>query len=99
MLFRSGYSGRLGIYELLLASHAIQQLVVQRVSAAVIKEQALQEGLATLRSSGWQRVLSGVTTVEEVMRVTKDDELGSKPAAAPKAPGEDPVILAIPGGA
>lgn len=90
----SGYSGRIGIYELLLATPAVQQLVIARSSAAVIQQQSLAEGMTTLRQSGWRRVLDGKTTVEEVLRVTKEESLSARPASSQ---GEEPVILAIPG--
>jgi general secretion pathway protein E/type IV pilus assembly protein PilB len=77
---QSGYSGRVGIYELLRPTPAIQPLILNRGTSSEIKAQAVADGMATLRSYGWKRVLEGVTTVEEVMRVTKEDEVFSPPA-------------------
>jgi general secretion pathway protein E/type IV pilus assembly protein PilB len=68
-----GYRGRLGIFELLVATDQIRHMTVDRVSATVILKQALSDGMMTLRQDGWRKVLSGQTTVSEVLRVTKGD--------------------------
>jgi type II secretion system protein E len=70
----TGYTGRTGIYEILVVSDAIRQMIVERKSAADIKIQALAHGMRTLRIDGWRKVLAGVTTLEEVIRVTSEDE-------------------------
>ncbi len=70
----TGYSGRTGIYEILSVSDAIRQMIVDRASAADIKTQALEHGMRTLRTDGWRKALAGVTTLEEVIRVTSEDE-------------------------
>ena len=70
----TGYSGRTGIYEILAVSDAIRQMIVDRASAADIKTQALAHGMRTLRTDGWRKALAGVTTLEEVIRVTSEDE-------------------------
>ncbi len=66
----SGYLGRLAIYEVCLVTPAIEDLIVNRASSAQIKETAISEGFITLREYGWQKVLSGDTTVEEVLAAT-----------------------------
>lgn len=66
----SGYKGRIGIYELLKVSPAIQELVLKRVSADDIRAAAVKEGLSTLRTGALEKLLSGLTTPEEVARVT-----------------------------
>ena len=71
----TGYAGRTGIYEILLISDAIRQMVVERRSSADIKIHALEHGMRTLRMDGWRKVLGGVTTLEEVIRVTSEDEV------------------------
>ena len=76
-----GYQGRTGIYELLLNSEAIQALVIDRAAATVIGQQARSEGMLTLRDYGWDRALAGVTSIEEVLRVTQAAE---DPEAEPK---------------
>jgi general secretion pathway protein E/type IV pilus assembly protein PilB len=70
---QTGYRGRLGIFELMVTGDTIRELCVQRVNAAVIRNQALKEGMITLRQDGWRKVLAGVTTVEEVARNTQGD--------------------------
>jgi general secretion pathway protein E/type IV pilus assembly protein PilB len=69
----NGYRGRLGIYELLVSNEEIRQLATQKVSSQVIKQAAMKAGMQTLRADGWQKVLDGITTVDEVLRVSKAD--------------------------
>ena len=68
-----GYLGRLAIIEALPVSEAIRRLVIKRASAAVIKNQAVSEGMKTLRMAGIDKALEGATTLEEVWRVTAED--------------------------
>jgi general secretion pathway protein E/type IV pilus assembly protein PilB len=70
---QSGYRGRMGIYELMVTGDTIRDMCVQRVNAAVIRNQALKEGMITLRQDGWRKVLQGKTTMDEVARVTAGD--------------------------
>jgi type II secretion system protein E len=70
---RTGYRGRMGIYELLVSNEAIRQLATEQVSSEVIKQAAIKSGMQTLRTDGWNKVLAGTTTIEEVLRVTKAD--------------------------
>ncbi|NLE57344.1 MAG: hypothetical protein GX616_03225 [Planctomycetes bacterium] len=65
-----GYRGRIGIYELLLMNDELRELVVQRASAGRIRHVGLNNGLKLLRLDGWDKVLAGHTTCEEVLRVT-----------------------------
>lgn len=67
---QSGYKGRIGIYELLKVTLSIQELVLKRASADDIRAAAIKEGLSTLRISALEKLLSGLTTPEEVARVT-----------------------------
>ena len=69
----SGYRGRTGIHELLIASDFIRDLVVQRVNSAVIRMEALKAGMRTLRQDGWLKTLNGTTTIDEVARTTAGD--------------------------
>jgi general secretion pathway protein E/type IV pilus assembly protein PilB len=66
-----GYRGRLGLYELLVTTEEIRQLSHDRVSSWVIEKAAVEKGMRTLREDGWLKVLSGRTTIDEVMRMTK----------------------------
>ena len=70
-----GYRGRVGIFELLVASDRTRQLAHDRASTWAIHQAALEEGMTTLRDDGWRKVLAGRTTVEEVARVTKANTL------------------------
>ena len=69
----NGYSGRAGIYELLEVDDEIKTLVVARSESSRIKRKAIENGMRTLRDDGAIKVLQGVTSVEEVMRVTAED--------------------------
>ncbi|MFM7115973.1 MAG: GspE/PulE family protein [Planctomycetota bacterium] len=68
-----GYAGRLGIYELLVATEKIRELAHDRVSSWEIKKAACEEGMSTLRDDGWMKVIAGKTSVDEVVRITKSD--------------------------
>lgn len=70
---QSGFRGRTGIYELMVTGDTIRDLVVQRINASVIRKQALKEGMITLRQDGWRKVQQGITTIDEVARVTAGD--------------------------
>lgn len=67
----SGFRGRTGIFELLLMNDEIRELVMQRSGTARIIEAARRNGLILLREDGWRRVLDGITTPEEILRVSK----------------------------
>jgi general secretion pathway protein E len=71
--FQTGYRGRTGIYELMLINEDIQNLIYNRESAGTIKRAALDAGLQTLRMDGARKVVAGITTVSEVLRVTQSD--------------------------
>src|SRR5208283_3587626 len=66
----TGYKGRIGIFELLVVSEPIRDLILQRAATNVIAKKARQEGMMTMREDGWQKVLAGITTIEEILRVT-----------------------------
>lgn len=72
--FNLGYSGRLSIGETLVMSPTLRDLVLKREQEHVIKKVARQEGMKTLREEGISTVLKGLTTLEEVLRVTTGDE-------------------------
>ncbi len=69
----SGFRGRTGIYELMVTGDTIRDMCVERVNASAIRNQALKEGMITLRKDGWRKVLMGQTTIDEVARVTAGD--------------------------
>lgn len=70
-----GYRGRTGIHELLLLDDMLRTLVMQRADAATIRRAAQAKDMRTLRDDGVEKVLAGVTTVEEVLRVTQEELL------------------------
>ena len=69
----TGYRGRQGLYEVMEMTDAIRQLVLDRASAKMIKMQSMKQGMLTLRMCAIRKILSGATTVEEMMRVTQSD--------------------------
>jgi general secretion pathway protein E len=69
----TGYLGRVGIFELLLATPEICKLIVQRSDANTIRALATSQGMRVLREDGWQKVRDGVTTLAEVLRVTREE--------------------------
>jgi len=71
--FQTGYRGRTGIYELLMISEEIQEMIYKRETAGAIKKLALEAGMQTLRMDGTRKMLAGITTISEVLRVTQAD--------------------------
>jgi len=66
----TGYKGRIGLYEVMEISESIRDLIMVGATAVEIKRKALEEGMLTLRQSGLQKIKTGVTTIEEVLRET-----------------------------
>jgi general secretion pathway protein E len=71
--FNSGFAGRTAIYEVMPIDAVIQEQIVNKASASEIKRGAIQRGLRTLRMDGIEKLLAGITTPEEVLRVTQLD--------------------------
>lgn len=69
----TGYRGRKGIFELLVVSDDVRNLVMGKANASEIRRLALKEGMKTLRMDGADKVVNGITSMEEVLRVTQDD--------------------------
>ncbi len=67
-----GYSGRAGLYEVMDVTEEIQQLIVSRATSAEIQRKAVEQGMITMRQDGYLKALQGITTLEEVNRVTSD---------------------------
>lgn len=67
----TGYLGRIAIYEVMPISEKIAKMVVEKTSAAAIQRQAMDEGMLTMKQDGFVKVLEGVTTLEEVLRVAQ----------------------------
>lgn len=72
--FNTGYSSRVGIAEVLLISPAVRDLILTHAQERLIKDQARKEGMRTLREEGLGAAMRGLTTLEEVLRVTAPDE-------------------------
>ena len=68
---KTGYKGRAGIYEILIMTEDIRKLILQKSSDDVIERKARDMGVKSLLQSGWEKVFAGVTTPEEVRRVTQ----------------------------
>ncbi len=68
-----GYAGRAALLEVLPVTESIRRLIIKRASASVIKNQAIQEGMKTLRMAGLDKARDGITTLEEVFRITSED--------------------------
>ncbi|TNE50556.1 MAG: type II secretion system protein GspE [Deltaproteobacteria bacterium] len=69
----SGYSGRMGIYELLTIDDEIRSMVIRNETSGAIKQRAAQKGMKSLRDDGAAKVLQGITSIEEISRVTQED--------------------------
>ncbi len=69
---QGGYKGRIGIYEVLNNSVAVQKLIVANATTNQLQDQAIGEGMMTMQQDGLIKALRGVTTIEEVLRVTKE---------------------------
>jgi len=69
----TGYLGRTGIYELLLVTDSIKAAVLRNPDSGTIKKTALSQGMRTLRQDGARKIISGTTTIEEVLRVTQEE--------------------------
>ena len=68
---QTGYLGRTGIYELLVVDDRIKEMITSRCDCHTIKEYAVKKGMNTLRDDGLQKALAGVTSPEEICRVTQ----------------------------
>ena len=69
-----GYRGRIGIFEVLLMTEEIRAMALKQASTSEIRRLAIQLGMKSLREDGWRKVAAGLTTVEEVIRLTQEDE-------------------------
>ncbi len=69
-----GYSGRAGLYEVMDVNEKIQNLIVAHATSSEIQRKAQEQGMVTMRQDGYLKVLQGITTIEEVNRVTSDTQ-------------------------
>ena len=68
----NGYQGRTGIYEGLKVSENIQKLIMTNASSTELRDQAIKDGMVPMQVDGLIKILRGITTVDEVMRVSKE---------------------------
>ncbi|MCA9055953.1 MAG: type II/IV secretion system protein, partial [Planctomycetaceae bacterium] len=69
----TGYTGRTGVYELLVADADIRKLCAESASTGDIRNHALEHGMMTLRQSGYRKAIEGITSLEDVLRITRGD--------------------------
>lgn len=72
---KTGYLGRLGIFEMMVVDDDLRQLILKNVDSGTLKTKARSHGMITLREDGADKVKRGITTIEEVTRVTRDDAM------------------------
>jgi type II secretory ATPase GspE/PulE/Tfp pilus assembly ATPase PilB-like protein len=70
----TGYRGRMAIYEICVVNENLRRMIIRKETGTAMKARAVSDGMDTLRADGWRRVLEGKTTIEEVVRVTQQDE-------------------------
>jgi type IV pilus assembly protein PilB len=71
----TGYSGRIGLFEVLVVTPKIRELTVNKTSSDIIVQTAMSEGMTTMPEDGLMKILQGLTTIEEVVRVTKAENI------------------------
>ncbi len=70
----TGYRGRTAVYELVKVNEPLRRLIVEREPANVLRKEAIRWGMKPLRTDGWHKVKRGITTIDEVLRVSMEDE-------------------------
>ena len=70
---KTGYTGRLGIYELLVMNDVLRDMVTANPDVIALRRKCREMGLITLREDGFEKVSRGLTTVDEILRVTEKD--------------------------
>jgi type II secretory ATPase GspE/PulE/Tfp pilus assembly ATPase PilB-like protein len=89
----TGFLGRTAIYEILRIDETIKDLVLKKSPASLLKRTAISHGMRTLRQDGWQKVLAGISTPEEVMKVTNIEEERKEQARGDTA--QEPVVKSL----
>lgn len=74
---QTGYTGRTGVYEILLIDDEVREIITKSVDAVSLKRRAMEKGMYTLREAGIQLILQGKTTIDEVLSITQEDTLRS----------------------
>ncbi len=70
---KTGYKGRVGIYELFIITEEVRSLILRKASTGEIRRAAVEHGMVTLREDAWLKARAGLTTVDEILRVTQED--------------------------
>ena len=70
--FGTGYLGRIGIFEMMPLNEEMRQLIMANSDASILNASAIKSGMTSLRDDGWDKDARGITSVEEVMRVTQE---------------------------
>jgi general secretion pathway protein E len=70
---KTGYRGRIGIYELFVISEDVRGFILRRAPSHEIRKAAVEAGMVSLREDGWAKARAGLTTIEEILRVTQED--------------------------
>jgi general secretion pathway protein E len=70
---KTGYKGRVGIYELFIITEEVRSLILRKASTGEIRRLAVEHGMVTLREDAWAKARAGLTTVDEILRVTQED--------------------------
>lgn len=68
----TGYRGRTGVFEIMTVTESIRRLILKRAPAPMVKTMAREQGMRTIREDGWRKVAQGITTIDEVVRVTQE---------------------------
>jgi type II secretory ATPase GspE/PulE/Tfp pilus assembly ATPase PilB-like protein len=71
----TGYRGRTGVFEMMPVTEELRGMILERESSGHMRRLAIQQGMSSLRDDGWRLVQEGRTTIDEVVRVTKDEQL------------------------
>jgi general secretion pathway protein E/type IV pilus assembly protein PilB len=72
----TGFRGRKGVFELMPMDDVLREMIIKKEGAHVLRKHAMGKGMRSLRTDGWEKVLGGLTTIDEVMRNTKEEEIG-----------------------
>jgi general secretion pathway protein E len=91
---QTGYQGRLAIYEICVINEPLRRAVVEKRDGGELKQIAVGTGMETLRQDGWRRVAQGKTTIEEVVRVTQNDEVMAETTVESAPATDQPVAVA-----
>ena len=71
----TGYRGRQGVFEMMPITDEIRALILERTSSRIIRKVAVEQGMSSLRQDGWRLIGEGRTTPDEVLRMTKDEDV------------------------